>query len=50
MSFDDDEEDYHALMRWLQNECYNDKEMKNAKRNLVIVFRNNKTLLLGKLQ
>lgn len=49
-SFDDDEEDYHALMRWLQNECYNDKEMKSAKRNLVIVFRNNKTLLLGKLQ
>lgn len=45
---DDEEDDYYELMQWLQKDCYAAKELKNAKRNLIIIFRKNKTLLLGK--
>lgn len=45
---DDEEDDYYELMKWLQKDCYATKELKTAKKNLILVFRKNKTLLLGK--
>jgi hypothetical protein len=45
---DDEEDDYYALVQWLKHDCYSDKEIKMTKKNLILVFRNNKTLLLGK--
>lgn len=44
---DDEEEEYDTIMKWLDNDRCNTNDVKIAKKNLIIIFRNNKTMLLG---
>lgn len=41
---DDEQDDYHDLLRWLKHGYLQDKQLKTDKQN----FINNKTLFLGK--